>query len=202
MSHRASARFAHLLHCPMHWLHFIAALATFADDARTGKLPPPPRRLRASAVRTSKATSTQTLAATPESGDGGGPNLLVECEMRRVAFDMAMRHPSAQRHAAMIQTSLAMTACPALDFSPPPLHPTAHGSSGSSGSSGTDHAAGTEGGGLFYLDCEHGNDANTGTLEAPFKTAAAVAAAARRTSPTATARAQIIVRSGFCWLSK
>lgn len=120
MSHRASARFAHLLHCPMHWLHFIAALATFADDARTGKLPPPPRRLRASAVRTSKATSTQTLAATPESGDGGGPNLLVECEMRRVAFDMAMRHPSAQRHAAMIQTSLAMTACPALDFSPPP----------------------------------------------------------------------------------
>ena len=159
----------------------IAVFAACAADAST-----PPRRLRASAFRLAQGRPT------PNERDGGssgmGPTLEVECEMRKVAFDMAMRHPSAHKHAAMIQTSLGMASCPAhASPSTPTPRRRRH----------QEHSVAKS----LYLDCKHGNDANAGTLEAPFKTAAAAAAAAASISPTATNRAEIIIRSGFCWLS-
>ena len=37
-----------------------------------------------------------------------GPDLAVECSMRSVAYDMAMRHPMAKKHATNIATSLEL----------------------------------------------------------------------------------------------
>lgn len=177
-------------------LRCIAVIAVFAAcaDCGTAALPAlhndrastPPRRHRASTFRLAQGRPTPNER--DGSSSGMGPTLEVECEMRKVAFDMAMRHPSAHKHAAMIQTSLGMTACPAHAS---PAAPTPRRRRHQ------EHSVAKS----FYLDCEHGNDANAGTLEAPFKTAAAAAAAAASVSPTATNRAEIITRSGFCWLS-
>lgn len=132
-------------------------------------------RPRAAAARLNRDAKTGNTGTS-------GPNLEVECKMRSVAFDMAMRVPVARQHAETIQESLLLSECPSVTAPiPSPEHrqpPT--------------RAAGKA---LLYLDCDHGSDTNDGSKAFPFQTVHKAQATARLAPKPVT----IEIR-GMCYL--
>lgn len=146
---------------------------------------PPPLRPRASSVRRMVAATVPPL--TPP-----GPGLEVECAVRRVAFDAAMRTPTAKRHAAAIATSLDVGSCP-VEFHDMDagallslesraartlmtVGKVSHAPAASESNSAT----------FIYLDCGEGDDHGAGTAAAPLKTVAAAQLASRAAGPGST----------------
>jgi len=124
-----------------------------------------------------------------------GPDLNVECAMRRVAYDAAQRTPMAAKHAAEIRTSLQLAACPKHDVVPKAWAepaPCADGRHWSEGCGGDARA-----GSVTHLDCDKGSDANSGaTAAAAVKTVQKAQALARGGT------ASRVLVSGACYVGK
>ena len=112
----------------------------------------------------------------------------VECALRRVAFDAALRTPTAKLHANAIATALEITSCPA-DFADidsaalAALQGSAAAELRAVGRVGNT----TEGGGsMVYLDCGAGDDGSAGSKAAPLRTVAAAQKASRAAGPGST----------------
>eukprot|EP01052_Picozoa_sp_SAG31_P004019 SAG31_NODE_161_length_21899_cov_16.832844_19_plen_894_part_00 len=187
---------------------FNVTISTKSDDETFSK----PRELfrRAPHVRSAqedplhavgKANQIVHGQVLPRSGPAG-PDLALECAMRSVGYDMSQRHPTAQRHAAEIHTSLQMHECGehlgAAAVSPPAaasdeLPPCADGSHWSLCRSSSPSATST----VLFVDCVKGSDAARGSKAAPFKTVYKAQAASRE----AGAGTKVFLRGGTCYLT-
>jgi hypothetical protein len=143
----------------------------------------------------------------------GAAGLDVECTMRSIAYDMAMRIPTAQKHSDEILVSLNASACPDWKLD--------NGSKRSfSFNAGADNDDEYEekkrdekvtgcpcDANTVYVDCERGNDSNDGTcMDRPLRTIPHAQEVVRRLRRKASAEddeiINIFIREGICYLDK
>lgn len=125
-----------------------------------------------------------------------GPGLEVECSMRAVAYDAALRTPMAAKHSAEIHASLDLDACSTFSSS---RRKVASWVEPLSCSDGRHWASGCGAKAVkltVYLDCESGSDARTGRTRAEAVRTAAHAQTLARTA----ASARILVVAGTCYV--
>lgn len=141
----------------------------------------------------------------------------VECTMRSIAYDMAMRVPAARRHSDDILVSLNASACPNWTATFRRSDGGDRGTGGRDGSGGGDHRFADPAscppcdGTTIYVDCEQGSDrkGNDGTsIESPLKTLSHAQDVARRLrlqdgrNRPGSGTTTVYIREGMCYLTE
>jgi len=130
-----------------------------------------------------------------------GATAAVDCAMRTVAYDAALRHPAASRHAASIHSSLGLTACngtshrayPAVvPAEPSPCLDGRHWSNCEPSTSSSTART------VLFVDCNAGNDQHLGSKTQPFRTIERAQIAAR----VSGAGTLVFLRGGSCYLKR